>query len=156
MLQELADRHILAIALRTGRPAGEQREQGGGRLPGHPAADEKDHGRGEQQQDQGVRELKEYRPQCKRAPEGVHEGRQPLIRGVSNDQGPEQPAEQRAEELVEDPAGDPVGDRGQRKDIAQLPLAEYDNAKSSTSLASMSDRRIRVFRQTSASWLPAR
>jgi len=37
-----------------------------------------------------------------------------------------------------------------------LKLAEYDNAKSSTSPASMSDRRIRGFYQTSVSWLPTR
>jgi len=48
MLQELADRHILAVALRTGRRAGEQCEQGRGRLSDHPAADEKDHHGGEQ------------------------------------------------------------------------------------------------------------
>src|SRR5215467_5398086 len=39
---------------------------------------------------------------------------------------------------------------------SELKLAEYDNAKSSMSPASMSDRRIGVFPQTSASWLPAR
>src|SRR5215831_6481561 len=33
LLQELADRDIFAVALGTGRRAGEQRELGGGRLP---------------------------------------------------------------------------------------------------------------------------